>query len=290
MRKTITYLYIVSGSLLTFLLWVLQELKDVHKESFLAQNGLWIGVAISVVVLIIGLYYSYLTYNSDRIILEKWTHMLLRHILDQYLANDNFNTRLTIFKPKKGWKTWRKYICHVILGNIVENKRNKKFLLSLKNFPIHGRTMYLQQLNRVTSSKSPGSMTIFKTSVRGEELNGLADECYREDKDRCFAQANSLYNIEMPKKYPEGDDDTSVRIRNYMEAMKIGRTHYDALRGMNFRTKQVLAFPLRMPDDSIWGIVVVDTDDDFGQSLDDILKDHIGDYQVMFRSMCKSLK
>lgn len=265
-------------------------MKDDYKDCYLVQNGLWVGVAISDVVLLIGLYYSYLTYNSDRIVLDKWVHMLLRHILDQYLANDNYNTRLTIFKPKKGWKTWGKYISHVIFGNIVENSHNKKFLLSFNNFPIHGRTMYLQQSDRVTSSKCPGSMTIFKTTVRGEELNGIADECFREDKDRCFAQANTLNNIEIPKKYPTGNEEVSVRIRNYMGAMKIGRNHYNVFRGMNFRAKQVLAFPLRKPDDSIWGIVVVDTDDDFGQSLDDILKDHIGDYQVMFRSMCKSLK
>lgn len=289
MKKLITFLYLISGSLLTSLLWVLQEIKDDNKDCYLVQNGLCIGVTISSIVLLIGLYYSYLTYNSDGIVLDKWVHMLLRHILDQYLANDNYNTRLTIFKPKIGWKTWGKYICQVILGNIVENSQNKKLLLSFKNFPIHGRTMYLQQHDRVTSSKCPRSMTIFKTTVRGEELNGIADECFREDKDRCFAQADSLNEIEIPKKYPTDNDASSVRIRNYMEAMKIGRNHYDVLRGMNFRTKQLLAFPLRKPDDSIWGIVVVDTDDDFGQTLDDILKEHIGDYQVMFRSMCKSL-
>lgn len=290
MRKAITCLYLISGSLLTYLLWALQEMKEDYKDCFLVQNGLWIGTAISGVVLLIGLYYSYLNYNSDRIVLDKWAHMLLRHILDQYLANDNYNTRLTIFKPKKGWKTWGKYISHVMLGNIVENVHNKKFLLSIKNFPIHARTDYLQQSDRVTSSKSPGSMTIFKTTVRGEEYNGIADECNREDKDKCFAQANALNNIKAPKRYPVGDDEASIRIRNYMEAMKIGRNHYDVFRGMNFRTKQVLAFPLRKPDDAIWGIVVVDTDDNFGQTLEDILKDHIGDYQVMFRSMCESLK
>ena len=75
-----------------------------------------------------------------------------------------------------------------------------------------------------------------------------------------------------------------------MNEMSIGRDFYGVFRGMNFRTKQVFAFPLRNPDDTIWGIVVVDTDNDFRQTLDDILKNRIGDYQVMFRSMCESLK
>ena len=291
MKKIVTCLYFISGSLLTYFLWMLQEVKGkLPEESFLVEYGFRIGFAASAVVFVIGLYYSYLYYNSEKKILDKWAHMLLKHILNQYLANDNYNTRLTIFKPKKGWKTWGKYICDVILGNFFDNCRKKRILLSLSSFPIHARTIYLQQTDRVASSKNPSSMTIFKTTVRGEDYNGIADKCHREDLDKVFAEANPLGNSEIPKKYPEGNDENSRRIRNYMSAMCIDREYYDVFRGMNFRTKQVLAFPLRKSDDSIWGIVVVDTDDNFGDSLENLLKEHIGDYQVMFRSMCESLK
>ena len=168
--------------------------------------------------------------------------------------------------------------------------RKKKISLSFRNFPIHARTIYLRQTDRVSSSTNPASMTIFKTTVRGNSFNGVADKCYREDRDKWFASTDSLDGIVVPPKYPDGIDDSSIKIRTYMEEMFIGREYYNVFRGMNFRAKQVLAFPLRKPDDSIWGVVVVDTDDSFDKSLDDLLKEHIGDYMVMFRSMCKSLK
>lgn len=291
MKKIIVCLYFISGSLLTFLLWMLQEIKnELPNDCFFVKHGLLIGIVSSAIVLIIGLYYSYLYYNSDRIILEKWSHMLLKHILHQYLANDNYKTRLTIFRPKIGWKTWLTYIKHVLFGNLCYIIKRKKLKLAFCNFPIHPRTIYLQQTDRVVSTKNPGSMTIFRTSVRGDSYNGIADKCYREDKDKLFATSNVLNNVVIPTAYPDGEDDNSRNIRAYMEAMYIGREYYDVFRGMNFRTKQVLAFPLRKPDDNVWGIVVVDTDDDFEHSLDNILKDHIGDYQIMFRSMCESLK
>lgn len=216
--------------------------------------------------------------------------MLLKHILNQYLANENYKTRLTIFRPKIGWKTWWTYIMHVLFGSLCYIIKKGKLELAFYNFPIHPRTIYLQQTDRVASTKNPRSMTIFRTSVRGDFYNGIADKCYREDKDKLYATSNALNNVVIPTKFPDGEDANSRNIRAYMEAMFIGKEYYDVFRGMNFRTKQVLAFPLRQPDDNVWGIVVVDTDDDFEHSLDEILKDHIGDYQVMFRSMCESLK
>ena len=290
MKKIITYLYLISGSLLTSLLWALQEIKAKYpNNAFINENALWIGLAISGAVLLVGLSYCYWYYKLDKIVQNRWTHTLLRYILAQYLLNDN-NTRLTVFKPKIGWKTWIPYLCNVIFGNIVENIKNKKFLLSLYNFPIHGRTIYLQQTDRVLNAKCPVSMTIFRTTVRGGDYNGVADKCYREDRDKLYAHAGSLNGVVIPKEYPEGNDENSDHIRTYMREMNIGREYYDVFRGMNFKTKQVFAFTLRNPDDSIWGIVVVDTDNDFNQSLDDLLKDHIGDYQVMFRSMCETMK
>ena len=290
MRKAITYLYLISGSLLTFLFWALQEIKAKYPNNdFVKDNALWIGIAIFIVVLLISLSYCYLYYKSDKIAQNKWTHSLLRYILAQYLLNDN-NTRLTVFKPKKGWKTWMPYFWRVIMGNIIENIRNKKFLLSINNFPIHGRTIYLQQTDRVVNAKCPVSMTIFRTTVRGRDYNGIADKCYREDHDKLYAHAGSLNGVFIPEEYPEGNDEESNHIRTYMSEMNIGRDFYSVFRGMNFKTKQVFAFTLRNPDDSIWGIVVVDTDNDFNQSLDNLLKDHIGDYQVMFRSMCETMK
>lgn len=289
MKKVITYLYLISGSVLTFLLWLLQEVKnDLPVDCFVAQYEVEIGLAIMGVVMSLSYYYLYII--SDETTLNKWTHMLLKHILSQYLANDNYNTRLTLFKPKIGWKAWAPYICHVIIGNLFDNIRNHTFLLSLRNFPFRARTVYLQQSDRVASSKLPGSMTIFRTSVRGGSYNGVADRCYREDHDSLFAQTDSLVGLTIPKFYPEGKDDNSKNIRTYMERMHIGREFYDVFRGINFKAKQVLAFPLRNSDESIWGVVVVDTEDNFEKSLKDLLKDHIGDYQVMFRSMCSSLK
>lgn len=291
MKKIIVCLYFISGSLLTSLLWMLQEIKEkLSDDCVFVKHGLLIGIASSALVLIIGLYYSYLYYNSDKIILEKWSHMLLKHILQQYLANDNYRTRLTIFRPKIGWKTWWTYIRRVLFGIFSYNIKRGRFKLAFRNFPIHPRTIYLQQTDRVASTKNPGSMTIFRTSVRGDSYNGIADKCFREDKDKLFATSNALNNVDIPTKYPNVTDANYRNIRAYMEAMFIGKEYYDVFRGMNFRTKQVLAFPLRKSDDNVWGIIVIDTDDDFEQSLDDILKDHIGDYQIMFRSMCESLK
>ena len=291
MRKAITYFYLISGSLLTASLWALQEAKNYcAQDCFLVKNSFTIGLTISVIVLILSLSYCVLYYNSDKIILDKWVHMLLEHILEQYLAKDSYNTRLTVFKPKMGWKTWGYYICHVLLGNLWDNFKKGRLLLAFSNFPIHGRTIYLQQSDRVASTKNPGSMTIFKTTVRGESYDGIADKCYRENHEYYFATATSLNGIVIPEKYPEGADDNSRIIRDYMSAMYLGREYYDVLRGMNFKTKQALAFPLRMPDESIWGIVVIDTDDNIEKTLEELLKDHIGDYKVMFRSMGKSLK
>lgn len=292
MKRVITFLYLISGSLLTFMLWWLQE-KKIHlpADSFIALNEVNIGCIVFSISMIISLSYCYIYYISDKLILDKWVHMLLKHILDQYLANDNYETRLTVFKPKVGWKTWGYYFLHVILGDLFDNCSYDKFCLSICNFPLHARTVYLQQTDRVTSCRNPRSMTIFRTSVRGLSYNGIADICFREDRDQCFAQTEIvLDNDKIPSKYPEGADVISKSIRTYMSEMCIGKEFYNTFRGISFKTKQVFAFPLRLPDDSIWGIVVIDSDDNLGQSLKEILNDHIGDYQVMFRSMCKSLK
>ena len=76
MKKVITYLYLISGSLLTSLLWVLQEIKAKYPDNgFVKNNALWIGVVISVAVLLIGLSYCYLYYKSDKIAQNKWAHI-----------------------------------------------------------------------------------------------------------------------------------------------------------------------------------------------------------------------
>ena len=289
-KKFIKFLFLISGSLLTAALWILQEIKDKpYTPSYIKEHEVGLGCCIFALVVVVNIAYFILVNNSKSRIVNSWTHMLIKHMRDQYLAKDCYKTRITIFRPRTGWKTWWWYLTKAGLCNIANNWRRKRTLLYWKKFP-SPFSVYLQRTDRISNSKEPASITIFKTTTRGQDYNGVADKCYREDIDSVFVEADLLNIDELPKECPTDQSDKSKTILEFMEKTHIGKDFYDTLQTMNYPAHQILAFPLRSSDEKIWGIVVIDSEDQLEHKLDKLLMNHIGDYQIMFRSMISSIQ
>lgn len=289
-KNTLYFLYIISGSLLTALLWLLQEIKEeTWTPAWVVENEVLIGVLIFGFVVLMNIIYVRRASTSKETIIKRWTHMLIKHMMEQYLAKNSYKTRITIYRPMSGWRTWLWYMWDAGICNIRNNWSHNRTTLYWKRIPLPFST-YLKMTDRCTSSKEDRSMTIFKATTRGMSYNGIADKCYRDDEDSLFAETTPLNILNLPETYPMDESPESKVIKNYMSETYIGKEYYDTLKAMNFTAFQLFAFPLRDAEENIWGIVVVDSEDELKQNLETILTPHIGDYQVLFRSMCNSLK
>lgn len=278
----------VIGVLLTLLLWYLQELPqkaDTWYDMFLKENKINVAIcAVWLVIASIVLDYliSYIRKTCD---VKRWSESFLKHIIKEHLEGRNFHTRISILRPQKGYRIVLPYLIVYPLRALL----TKHYIVSnksyWKNIPYKLFDDYLTIYARYGYSDNYISYTHFLLTNRDEPCNGLADKCYKEEREQ-EVRTSSISNMTIPTKYENADH----KIQKYMRDSWISPKYYSTLLAMNTKANNLYAIPIFYEDQRIWGVMMIDNDSCEKISYKEKLDGHIAKYQKIFSYTINILK
>lgn len=276
-----------AGGLFSLLLWYLQEIPSKPQtwyDNFLSKYKIQIAFCtLCLAILALLLDYLISCYKKQSSI-KRWSNSFLKHIVKEHLGGRNYQTRISILRPRKGYKILIKYlIVYPLKALFSEQYRicNKSYW---KNIPYKIFDNYLTIYARYGYSDDLSSYTHFLITKRGDN-NGLAVKCYKEEVDSEVCTKNISKEI-LPKTYGEA----ASLIKKYMDDSFIDSKYYSTLRGMNTKANNLYAVPIFSEDQHIWGVMMIDNDSKDKTSYKKLLDQHIGMYQKIFSYTLQILK
>lgn len=283
-----TLLSKVAGVLLTILLWYLQELPKDSKEwydIFLSKYKLsvaWLALFAAIIVYIIDTVANYCKRQNS---IKKWSYNFLKHIVKEHLDGRDFQTRISILRPRKGYKIILQFcIIYPIKSFFLKHYKvcNKQYW---NNIPYKIFDDYLCIYSRYGHSDNITSYTHFLITDRNEPCNGLADKCYKEGLEQEVCTVN-ISHINFANKYEKEDRD----VKKYMSDSFIDKKYYSTFLSMNTKANNLYAVPIFYEDQRIWGVMMIDNDSDNRISYKEKLDSHIAMYQKIFSYTLQILK
>ena len=152
------YLDKVMAAVLTALLWYLQKFegdKNFSCPDYLAKYKFeiaYFGLFVTLLTALITSLYEELT---KRRTIDSWAKNFMSHIIEQHLCGGDSKTRITIFKPQKGYKLILPYIfCYPI----------KAFFMT--DYKINGQAFWSNILKEVFKDKGQ----LYDTDLHGLPL------------------------------------------------------------------------------------------------------------------------
>lgn len=277
----------IIGTLFSILLWYLQELPQESQSyfvKFLRNNKYEVALFALAIVLSTIFINDLITYCKKRNAVQEWSNSFLKHIVKEHLGGRNFQTRISILRPRKGYEIIMPYLfVYPIKALFLEQHRicNKAYC---KNIPYKLFSDYLTVYARYGYSDKMTSYTHFLITNR-DENNGLAVKCYKEEKDSEVCTV-SISNEKLPEHY----ELASRRIKKYMSESYIDKKYYSTMLGMNTIANNLYAVPIFLEDQKIWGVMMIDNDSQEQISYKELLEQHIASYQKIFSYTLKILK
>lgn len=277
----------IIGILFTILLWYLQEIPSDSQTSydvFLQKYKYEIALIALSIVLFTYIFDATLTYVKNQSAIKKWSNSFLKHIVKEHLGGRNFQTRISILRPRKGYKIIIPYlVIYPIKALFIEQYRicNKAFW---KNMPYKLFSNYLTVYARYGYSDKVTSYTHFLITNR-DENNGLAVKCYKEETDREVSTV-SISSERLSKQY----EFATRNVKRYMSDSYIDEKYYSTMLGMNTIANNLYAVPIFLEDQNIWGVMMIDNDSEERISYKELLDQHIANYQKIFSYTLKILK
>lgn len=277
----------IIGTLFSILLWYLQELPQESQSDFdkILRNYKYEVALVALIIVLSTIFINdFIAYCKKQNAIQKWSNSFLKHIVKEHLGGRNFQTRISILKPRKGYEIIIPYLfVYPIKALFLEQHRicNKAFW---KNIPYKLFSNYLTVYARYGYSDRMTSYTHFLITNRSEN-NGLAVKCYKEEQDREVCTV-SISGEKLPKRYAE----TDRRIKKYMSDSYIDEKYYSTMLGMNTIANNLYAVPIFLEDQYIWGVMMIDNDSQEQISYKELLDQHIASYQKIFSYTLKILK
>ena len=282
------FLLKISGVLLTGLLWYLQEVPQNSLEwynQFLNKYKINIALVALIVTIAAMVIDAYVDYRRQRSAIERWANSFLKHIVDVHLSGGNYETRISILRPYKGYKLILPYLFVYPFKAIIKEHHKIKGKAYWKNFPYKVFDDYLSIYARYGHSHRFHSYTHFLITDRRGKKNGLAVKCYNEEiaQEVCTV---SLAGVELPKYYNRADR----RVKNYMRDSSIDEKFYSTLLSMNTIANNLYAVPIFYESQKIWGVMMIDNDSDRHIHYKAALDPYISQYQNIFSYTLQILK
>lgn len=286
-NRTVELLSKIIGIALTLLLWYLQEMpqiSDTWYDNLLKENKYNIALyAMMITIAAISLDYL-LSYRKQTKSVKMWMGSFLKHIIKEHLEGRNFHTRISILRPQKGYKLILSYlICYPLKAFFSKHHKicNKAYW---ENVPYKIFDDYLVVYARYGHSDKYTSYTHFLLTNRNEPCNGLADKCYKEERE-LEVHTTSISGIALPKRYEEAND----KIKKYMDESCISSAYYSTLLAMNTKANNLYAVPIFYEDQRICGVMMIDNDSPKKISYKTKLDGHIAKYQKIISYTIKTL-
>lgn len=282
---------VVVVTLCPIILAFLSNLPSNHDNGivkFLIQYKLTISVVCAAVVFLYEIWN--LVFPEDYII-RTWTTKFLRFIAKEKLGGGEFDTRISILRPQKGWQIIFKYFFYAYVHDFFLNFHRHTWKQVFFNTPIHLFSDYLTVYARYSYPKENTSVTHFRISGRNEG-NGVAEKCFKEGNEIEVMTCN-ISRFYIPNCY-----DSLVKsrlsghkhIKQYMKDTFFDDKHFHSLLSINKRANNIYAVAISNENEEIWGVLIIDNISDNPRSFKEELKDVIGDYAKIFCFTLSTIK
>lgn len=265
---------------LTGLLWYLQEMPSPAVEWYdIALEKHKVGCALTalVSVFLIEVIIAIITSIRKKRAIKRWSDSFLRHIIQEHLNGRNYQTRISILRPQKGWQIILQYIFLYPLYSFFSGHNHLRWKAYIKNVPLKLFADYLTIYARYGHSDQKLSFTHFFITDRQEGNNGLAVMCYKQELDKEVC-TNCISSEILPDKY----DVASESIKRYMRESFIDAKYYHTLLSMNTVANNMYAVPIFDENQHIWGVMMIDNDSTETIHYKGKLENNIAGYQKMF--------
>ena len=203
---------------------------------------------------------------------KKWLQRLLQHIIEQNLGGGEYETRITIFGRKKGWKFVLPYIWYAI--------RHSHMGKRLKCCPNPFKD-YLVIYNRFSYPEQRKSYTYFR-AIHDEEVEpqGIVEKCFKKGESTAVSTVY-INEIRFRKNLWLLTSEEQQKVKQYMK--DTGMADYDKLCTLKRKANYIYAVPIRYKQE-MWGVIAFDNNKETGVlDIKEKLKDLIGDYQKIIQ-------
>lgn len=194
-------------------------------------------IIIFVIILVAHAYHA----ECER---KKWLKSFLKHLTNQHLSGGNYNTRITIFTLRRGWRFLLPHLWAFIWDS------NHPYSMVPNPFK-----KYLAIYVRYTSLKQPKSFTFFRIDNNSKKHSkSLVAECFKTG-EKITGRTSTIKDIDLPSDRNKLYGEKKKRVDRYMKDTLI--EDYDTLLTINSPSNSILALPI-IHSTERWGVIVFD--------------------------------
>lgn len=216
---------------------------------------------------------------------KSWVKQFLHQIVDLDLGGNNYHTRVSILRVKKGYSIIIRQLFYLFIIRFFENFKERTWIQSIRQIPIHLFSDYLYIYQRYSFPREKKSYTCFRV----KERNGVAVKCYREGVD-CEIVTSCISDIKLPSKFKDLSSVNKKRVKKYMQDSYIAEDNYITLLSMVKRANNIYATPIINEHQQVWGVLIIDNDENQIVSFKKIIEPVIERYIKMFVYTISHLK
>lgn len=181
----------------TGILWYLQEIPGSSKEWYdiflRAHKYPVFCFALAGDLLTQVTSYLIKTYKTGSIT-KQWVKKLLEHIVQERLGGRNYQTRISLLRPQKGYKLWWFYLVKMPVYNKLNGRNLPDWKTFKKNIPSAFKE-YLYVYTRYGHSDDHKSLHYFRYLIAMSCLMVLQINVSRSNKNKMFKQLAFLICI-----------------------------------------------------------------------------------------------
>ncbi len=281
----------ISTIILTIILSCLGFIPETGNNSifqWIREHSLRIALLSGAIVVSFHLFDLFCKRNKY---LKVWLKTFLKHIVDEHLGGDTYQTRISIFRRQAGYFVFLKTVWFYIFVCFIHNFKNRCWKQSLQNIAIHLMSDYLVIYVRYSYPKAKTSCTYFRLSDKANKnkFNGIADRCYQQGVELSVSTEN-INDIDLPDTINNLSVKQKKRVKKYMRNCYFDEEFYNSIRMMHRIANNLYAVPVTLSDQSIWGVVVIDNVASGGLEFKSYLKDYMSSYMKIINFSLSSIK
>lgn len=277
--------------ILTVVLWVLQMLPNEPTKLVFVWIKAYLYWIAGVSAIVVILLHVYDLYRGRERHVKEWLATFLKHILDEHLAGEMYNTRISILRVERGYKVFFKSLFHFMFRNFCNNFKNSTWRNSFKDIAVHIMSDYLTVYVRSCYPKAKRSHVYFRLSDKANRhmFNGIANKCFEEGVPQ-FVHTIDISDIDVTQPFEKLSSNEKNKVKKYMKDSFFDASFYCSLRLMHRISNNLYAVPIALSDQSIWGVVIIDNISNEKRNFEADLSPFMSSYMKIINFSLSSLK
>ncbi|WP_297974530.1 hypothetical protein [uncultured Bacteroides sp.] len=281
----------ISTIILTIVLSSLSLIPDNRDNNvfqWIRENSLIIALSSGSLVILLHLFELFFSRDKYQ---KEWLKTFLKHIVDEHLGSDTYQTRISILRKQPGYIVFFKTFWFYGFVCFINNFKAHCWKQSFRNIAIHLMSDYLVIYVRYSYPKAKKSCTYFRLSDKSEKkkFNGIADKCYQHGIDLNVTTDN-INDIDLPSNINDLSAKQKKRVEKYMKDCHFDKEFYNSIKVMHKIANNLYAVPVALSDQSIWGVVIIDNESNDFFDFKTYLKDYMPSYMKIINFSLSSLK